>query len=153
MREARRMHSSKREIVGRPEKPVLALKPEEWKAVKVPKEMAKIFRALGDPVRAIIYDLLDQGPIRQVELTRLLRAAVDKKYDVAAVMHHLDIMKGAGLIGYEEFKGERTKVKMVYRTMDVLVQLHKRQKPDIATARPPKNIDELIAGLKKKPGE
>lgn len=103
----------------------------EWQTVGSTDNTAAIYNALDDPARSTIFELLDAEPIRQVDLARLVSEALGRPYDVAAIRHHLEILKQAGLIAYEEYQGGQTKVKMVYRTADVELRVRKRAKPEV----------------------
>ncbi len=103
----------------------------EWQTVESTDNTTTIYNALADPARSIIFELLDAEPIRQVDLARLVSEALGRTYDVAAVRHHLGVLKQAGLIAYEEYRGGQTKVKMVYRTADIELRVRKRAKPEV----------------------
>ncbi|MEW6592395.1 MAG: winged helix-turn-helix domain-containing protein [Candidatus Hadarchaeota archaeon] len=104
----------------------------EWRTVDSSELSAEIYRALSDPVRAKIYAILDDGPVRQIELARLVSRAIGKRYDVSAILHHLELLEKAGLISSMEFPGKQTKVKMIYRCRDVRLQTYDRPKLDLA---------------------
>jgi len=138
--------------ITRPKKAIHALKREEfgWQTARLPETMAKICRALDDPIRATIFDLLDKEPIRQIELTRLVNEATGRKLDVASIMHHLGILKRAGLVAYREFRGGKTKVKMVYRTADVEIRTRKRPEPEIVSPPRIASVDAWLLDFRKK---
>ena len=141
----------KREIT-RPKKasPLFKRKELEWQPVKLSQATATICRALSDPIRATIFELLDEGPVRQIDLTRLVNEATGRRYDVASIMHHLDFLKRAGLIAYKEFRGGKTKVKMIYRAADVEVRVRKRPKPEILLGALRRDWREWLRRLKEK---
>jgi len=141
----------KREIT-RPKKaiPLFKRKGLEWQSVKLSQATATICRALSDPIRATIFELLDEGPVRQIDLTRLVNEATGRRYDVASIMHHLDFLKRAGLIAYKEFRGGKTKVKMIYRVADVEVRVRKRPRPEILIGTIRRGLGEWLRGLKEK---
>jgi len=141
----------KREIT-RPKKaiPLFKRKGLEWQSVKLSQATATICRALSDPIRATIFELLDEGPVRQIDLTRLVNEATGRRYDVASIMHHLDFLKRAGLIAYKEFRGGKTKVKMIYRVVDVEVRVRKRPRPEILIGTIRRGLGEWLRGLKEK---
>lgn len=141
----------KREIT-RPKKaiPLFKRKGLEWQHVKLSQATATICRALSDPIRATIFELLDEGPVRQIDLTRLVNEATGRRYDVASIMHHLDFLKRAGLIAYKEFRGGKTKVKMIYRVVDVEVRVRKRPRPEILIGTIRRGLGEWLRGLKEK---
>lgn len=141
----------KREIT-RPKKaiPLFKRKGLEWQPVKLSQATATICRALSDPIRATIFELLDEGPVRQIDLTRLVNEATGRRYDVASIMHHLDFLKRAGLIAYKEFRGGKTKVKMIYRVVDVEVRVRKRPRPEILIGTIRRGLGEWLRGLKEK---
>lgn len=141
----------KREIT-RPKKatPLFKRKGLEWQPVKLSQATATICRALSDPIRATIFELLDEGPVRQIDLTRLVNEATGRRYDVASIMHHLDFLKRAGLIAYKEFRGGKTKVKMICRVADVEVRVRKRPRPEILIGTIRRGLGEWLRGLKEK---
>lgn len=141
----------KREIT-RPKKaiPLFKRRELEWQPVKLSQATATICRALSDPIRATIFELLDEGPVRQIDLTRLVNEATGRRYDVASIMHHLNFLKRAGLIAYKEFRGEKTKVKMIYRAADVDVRVRKRPKPEMLSPAPPESTREWLRKLKEE---
>ena len=141
----------KREIT-RPKKaiPLFKRKGLEWQSVKLSQATATICRTLSDPIRATIFELLDEGPVRQIDLTRLVNEATGRRYDVASIMHHLDFLKRAGLIAYKEFRGGKTKVKMIYRVADVEVRVRKRPRPEILIGTIRRGLGEWLRGLKEK---
>lgn len=141
----------KREIT-RPKKaiPLFKRKGLEWQPVKLSQATATICRALSDPIRATIFELLDEGPVRQIDLTRLVNEATGRRYDVASIMHHLDFLKRAGLIAYKEFRGGKTKVKMIYRVADVEVRVRKRPRPEILIGTIRRGLGEWLRGLREK---
>jgi len=141
----------KREIT-RPKKaiPLFRRKEFEWQPVKLSKATSTICRALSDPIRATIFELLDEGPVRQIDLAKLVNEATGRRYDVASIIHHLDLLKRAGLIAYKEFPGGRTKIKMIYRAADVEVRVRKRPKPAILLSALRRDWREWLRGLKEK---
>lgn len=138
-----------RRQVTKLEKPIKVFKRgAEWKT-ESPDTVAAIYRALDDPIRLIILELLEDEPIRQIDLTRLVNKATGRKYDVASIMHHLNLLEKAGLIAHEEFSWGQTTVKMIYRTKDVRLQTYERPKLEISPA-PIKNVEEWLHEFRRK---
>ena len=106
----------------------------EWQTVESPDLATTIYRALDDPVRATIFGLLDEGPIRQIDLVRMVNQATGKRYDVSGILHHLELLEKAGLVASEEFPGKQTKIKMICRTKDIKLQVYERPKLDVPPA-------------------
>ena len=144
----------KREIT-KLEKPIPIFKREEgeWQTVEVPSDVAAICRALDDPIRATIFDFLSQGPVRQIDLVRLVNERLGRKYDVASIMHHLDLLEKPGLIAHEELPKGRAKAKMIYRAADVELRMRKRPKPEITPVTAARSIEEWLAEFRKKERE
>jgi DNA-binding transcriptional ArsR family regulator len=140
----------KREIT-KLEKPIPVFKRggPDWQAVELPQAAAAIHLALSDPIRATIFEFLDKGPIRQIDLARLLSEALGRKFDVSSIRHHLTLLKNAGLIAYRKFHGGQTKVKMIYRAIDVEVRTRKRRRPEIEPTTSTKSMDEWLAGFRR----
>jgi len=140
----------KREEIKRVEKslPVFAEK-VMWQTVESPEAATAIYRAMDDPLRVTILELLDEGPIRQIDLVRLVSRTTEKKHDVSAILHHLDLLEKAGLVASEEFPGKQTKVKMIYRTKDVRLQVYERPKLDVSPA-PADGLEERALDLRRK---
>jgi len=131
--------------------PVFRRGGSEWQTVELPQAAAAIHLALSDPIRSTIFEFLNQGPIRQIDLARLLSEALGRKLDVSSIMHHLDLLKNAGLIAYRKFRGGQTKVKMIYRTVDVELRTRKRPKPEIELTIPTiKSMDEWLAEFRRE---
>jgi DNA-binding transcriptional ArsR family regulator len=134
----------KREEIRRVEKslPVFADK-VRWQTVESQDSVAAIHRALDDSIRVTIFRILDEGPIRQIDLAKLVNEASGKSYDVSSILHHLELLEKAGLVASEEFPGKQTKVKMIYRIRDVRLQVYERPKLDVS----PTSADEVEGQL------
>jgi hypothetical protein len=77
-------------------------------------------------VRQAIFELLERGPLRQFEFTRIVSERLGKKYSIADLRYHLELLERAGLIGYSV---SSKKVKIFYRAADVQVRLRRRPEP------------------------
>jgi predicted transcriptional regulator len=104
-----------------------------WKTVESFGEEIAIYRAMNNPLRRTILNLLDEGPIRQVDLAKLIGKATGRRCDVAALLHHLEILEKAGLVSHADFSGRKTKIKIIYRTKDIRLQTYKRPKVEISS--------------------
>jgi DNA-binding transcriptional ArsR family regulator len=105
-------------------KPIRALPGEEgWRTIEKPGE---IFRALGNPFRKTIFDLLDEGPLRQAELQTAVEKETGLRLDPAKLLHHLKWLEKAGLVARKEIREGRVRMKLVVRKVDVRVQLYER---------------------------
>lgn len=71
---------------------------DDWHIVSHPKTI-EVVQALSSPARIIILELLNDGPIRQYELAKLMRRVTGKKYDDTVLRYHLQQLARAGLIG------------------------------------------------------
>jgi DNA-binding transcriptional ArsR family regulator len=140
--------AKRQEITIKKSPPVFGEK-AEWQTVESPDLAATIYRALDDPVRATIFGLLDEGPIRQIDLARMVNAATGKRYDVSAILHHLALLEKAGLVASEEFPGKQTKIKMIYRTKDIKLQVYERPKIDVPPTSA-RDVDEWLLDLRRK---
>jgi predicted transcriptional regulator len=105
---------------------------EAWKTVESAEEEAAIYRAMDHPVRRTILKLLDEGPVRQMDLTRFINENTGRRYDAAAFLHHLGILERAGLVGHASLTDGKTRVKIVYRVKDVKLQVYTRPKVDVS---------------------
>lgn len=121
-----------------------------WQTIDSPEISAAIYRALYDPLRAIIYELLDEGPIRQIDLARRVNRATGKRYDVSSILHHLKLLEKAGLVASAEFPGKQTKVKMIYRAKDVKLQVYERPKMDLTPASQENTEGQLPEFMRKR---
>ncbi len=110
--------------IGKPIRPFE--KTGGWANVDSQERVAAIYRAMDNPVRRKILDLLDDGPIRQIDLMNVLNKEIGTRYDAAALIHHIGILEKAGLVDHEDLPGKKTKVKMIHRTKDVRLQVYKR---------------------------
>ncbi|MEW6222599.1 MAG: winged helix-turn-helix domain-containing protein [Candidatus Hadarchaeota archaeon] len=126
-----------RQEIRKIKQPPVFEKKTGWKEVESQEQAEIIHRALGDPIRATIYSLLDDGPIRQIDLARLVNKVMKTSYDVSAILHHLELLEKAGLAASVEFPGKQTKIKMIYRARDLKLQLYERPKIDA----PPEDDD------------
>ena len=71
----------------------------------------EIFRALDDPIRGKIVELLNKKQLNAVQITRRLKKLGYKK-SVTTIRHHIEILKDSGLIEItkiEESRGAITK--------------------------------------------
>ncbi len=97
-----------------------------WTTVDSTDKANAVYRAMDNPVRRKILELLDDGPIRQIDLMNVLNRTIGRRYDAAAVIHHIKILERAGLVDHRDLPEKRTKVKMILRTKDVRLQVYKR---------------------------
>jgi DNA-binding transcriptional ArsR family regulator len=104
---------------------------EGWKTVDSPGLEIEIFRAMVHPIRRSILELLDEGPIRQADLTKLIKRETGRRYDTATLIHHLELLERAGLIGHRDLSRGGAKVKIIYRAKDVRLQVYERPEIEI----------------------
>lgn len=119
------MKTTGRRKVGKLKEPVHVFEHEvKWRTVISPEEAAAVHRVLGDPIRLLISNILDEGRIQQINLCARVNKETKRKYDVASILHHLDIMRGAGIINYAYEDSPRSKIKkkMVFKIKDVRLQ-------------------------------
>lgn len=139
---------------GKSEVPKLVLEPsDEWRTVEREKAAA-LARALADPVRRAVLQLLDHGPIRQFELAQAVSQALGKRYGDSLLRYHLRPLERAGLIGFEA-DPKNPRAKLVYRKADFRIQVLPREKP-VLRIREPRTTEEFVAELRealKKEGE
>lgn len=99
-----------------------------WKDVEKPLD---VFRALGHPIRKRIFELLDESPLQQSELQRILERESGKRIDPAGLLHHLKHLEDAGLILKREIREGKIRKKLVYRAADLRVQLYRRPEAEV----------------------
>lgn len=122
----------------------------EWQTLQDPRQV-DVAKALANPVRRSILDELGPGAIRQFELAKRISKSTGKKYPASLLRHHLQQLERAELVGYEVDLDMSKRVKMVYRTADVRVQLRPRPKPmiELEGRRAPKTREEFSEELKR----
>jgi len=104
----------------------------KWQTLEPGESASKIYHVMDDPLRLIIYEALDEGPVRQIDLARRVSRTTGKNYDVSAISHHVSLLEKAGLVASQDFSGRQTKVKMIYRIKDVRLQIYERPKLDVS---------------------
>lgn len=104
---------------GRPVR-VFAGGGEEWRTLEL-RESFKVVEALADPTRQWIYQILEQGPLRQAELAKKASDHFKKKITNVLMRYHLQKLSEAGLVKFDRNAGER--VKLVYRASELRIQL------------------------------
>lgn len=126
----------KKRQISKLDRPIRSFeKGEGWQTVKSKESEAAIHRAMDHPVRRKILELLDEGPVRQIDLTRMIGKETQRRYDAAAIFHHLRILENADLVGHEDFSGGKTKIKIIFRKMDVRLQTYRRPDVELSTGR------------------
>lgn len=124
---------------------------EGWK-VASDEQKDIIIKALSNPIRKNIYDLLEAGPLRQHRLAQLLKERLAKiqpgemeekiKYGDSALRYHLKPLEEAGLIR-SRVEGDS---KIIYRALDVRLQvqeLETRTTPEEAPHTPEETKEKL----------
>lgn len=105
-----------------------------------------VMHAQVDPVRRVALELLDYGAMRKFELARYIHQILGRKYSRSLIQYHLKHLERAGLIGTKPDPESEGKASLVYRSVDVRVQLKSRPIPP----RAPKIPSDLIWTLTKK---
>ncbi len=78
--------------------------PKYQTALAVPLDLT--FQALGDPTRRAMVEELSRGPATVTDLATALKAR--KPISLPAVMQHLAILEGSGLVASEKIGRTRT---------------------------------------------
>jgi DNA-binding transcriptional ArsR family regulator len=122
----------KKQKISKLEEPIRVFgRVERWETVQSPEEEVAIYRAMDHPLRRTILDLLDEGPVRQIDLAKLIGKTTGRRCDAAALLHHLEILEKAGLVSHVDLSGRKTKIKIIFRTRDIRLQAYERPKVEI----------------------
>jgi DNA-binding transcriptional ArsR family regulator len=119
---------------------------EEWQSVEG-ERMQAIAHALSDPVRCAILRVLEDGPIRQLELVSALSKVFSKSYGSAHVRYHLRLLQKAGLVGAMPDPAN-PRGKVIYKAADFRLQVRPREQPSLQKWVP-RTAEEFVAGLKE----
>ena len=106
-----------------------------------------VVRALANPDRRLIFEVLAKGPLRQIRLAERLGMQTGKRYSDSALLYHLKPLEAAGLI--ERFSAGEGRY--VRRALDVRVMIKRRPKERLpaGAGRVPLTKDELKVELRK----
>lgn len=123
-------------------KPVRVFEEEEpaWKTVE-PGEMLTVAKALADPLRLWVYQELEKGPVRQVDLARRASESFNRVITDTLLRYHLQHLARAGLVRFEEEPGVPKKARIIRRVSEVRIQLRP------FTSEVPR--DELVTWLRE----
>jgi len=86
----------------------------------------EIFRALDDPIRGKIVQLLHKKQLNVEQITRRLKKFGYKKA-VTTIRHHIEILKNSGLIEISKIEEARGGITKYYGTSTKLWILHYQQ--------------------------
>jgi DNA-binding transcriptional ArsR family regulator len=80
-----------------------------------------IFKALDDPIRGKIVELLNKKQLNVEQITRRLKKLGYKKA-VTTIRHHIEILKGSGLIEITKIEETRGAITKYYGSSTKLYQ-------------------------------
>jgi len=86
-----------------------------------PSKAIQVVQALSSPVRAVILKLLENGPIRQYELAKIMREITGKRYDDTVLRYHLRQLERVGIIDSQTDRHYAARVKKIYLAADIQV--------------------------------
>jgi DNA-binding transcriptional ArsR family regulator len=119
---------------------------EEWQNVEG-ERLQNIAHALSDPIRCAILQVLEGGPIRQLELVNALSKLLGKNYGSAHIRYHLKLLQKAGLVGALPDPAN-PRGKIIYKAADFRLQVRPREQPSLQKWVP-RTAEEFLAGLKE----
>ncbi len=112
-------------------------------------------RALEDPARAKIVEMLYHKQLTTEQIGKELQKSGHNKA-ITTIRHHLDILKGAGLIEIVKIEEVRGAVAKFYGTSIKLISNHSSKDFDSKYSSMIKTtsikIEKILEGIAKKPG-
>lgn len=129
--------------------PKLVFEPTDtdWQPAR-PDHQAAVIKALSHDIRREIYEQLKDGPIRQSVLSQTISKNLKKKISNTHLRYHLQLLRDAELIDFEESQEGRAKLKMVYRRADLQIRLRAREELGVLPVGAPRTPEKFVAGLK-----